>query len=84
MAEAGAQRILVVDDNPSVSHRILSVADVYDSLASNRPHRPLISHIRCLELLRINMAEGGLDPAIVEQFCTLMNEETPTPVITHL
>jgi putative two-component system response regulator len=64
--------------------RILSVADVYDSLASNRPYRPPISHVRCLELLRINAAEGGLDPAIVEQFCTVMHEEPPTPVIAHV
>jgi putative two-component system response regulator len=57
--------------------RILSVVDVYDSLASDRPYRPPIPPQRCLELLRINAADGGLDPAIVEQFCTLMNEAAP-------
>lgn len=49
--------------------RILSVADVYDSLSSARPYRGAIPHKQCLEILRRDAAGGGLDPALVESFC---------------
>ncbi len=48
--------------------RVLSVADVYDALASERPYRPALSHARCLEILRAEAAGGGLDPELVERF----------------
>jgi putative two-component system response regulator len=60
--------------------RILAVADVYDSLASDRPYRAPIPHQRCLELLRENAAGGGLDPELVESFCTLMTAPQEKPL----
>jgi len=48
--------------------RILSVADVYDSLSSARPYRGAIPHQQCLEILRRDAAGGGLDPELVEAF----------------
>ncbi len=48
--------------------RILSVADVYDSLSSNRPYRDAIPHAVCLEMLRENAFDGGLDPELVAIF----------------
>jgi putative two-component system response regulator len=51
--------------------RILAVADVYDSLASDRPYRPAIPHPQCLEMLRADAAGGGLDPELVAAFCKL-------------
>ena len=51
--------------------RILSVADVYDALASPRPYRSAMAHEACLEELRSNAASGGLDPHYVESFCEL-------------
>jgi putative two-component system response regulator len=65
----------------SLAVRILSVADVYDSLVSDRPYRPPIPHARCLEFLRGSAAAGGLDPAIVEQFCVLLSETAPEPAV---
>jgi putative two-component system response regulator len=50
--------------------RILSVADVYDSLANARPYRAAMAHERCLEIMRNNAAEGGLDPELVHTFST--------------
>lgn len=50
--------------------RILSVADVYDSLSSARPYRGAIPHSQCLEILRRDAAGGGLDPELVEHFCS--------------
>jgi putative two-component system response regulator len=45
--------------------RIMTVADVYDSLASDRPYRSRIPHDKCLGIMRENAAGGGLDPALV-------------------
>lgn len=51
--------------------RILSVADVFDALASDRPYRSAMPVSKCFELLRHNAAHGGLDPEFVNQFCRL-------------
>ncbi|MDR3632661.1 MAG: response regulator [Isosphaeraceae bacterium] len=48
--------------------RMLSVADVYDALSSKRPYRNAIPHGKCLEILRANASNGGLDRDLVEQF----------------
>jgi putative two-component system response regulator len=58
--------------------RVLAVADVFDSLASKRPYRPPMPNRRCLELLRENAAEGGLDPELVECFCAMQEEANPS------
>lgn len=58
---------LVGDQIPPLV-RILSVADVYDALASPRPYRPAIPPARCLEMLRESAAQGGLDPDVVRPF----------------
>lgn len=52
--------------------RILAVADVYDSLSSQRPYRGPIPHAHCLQILRRDAAGGGLDPELVEEFCVAM------------
>jgi putative two-component system response regulator len=49
--------------------RILSVADIYDALASERPYRAAYTHEECLDILRANAAGGGLDVELVEYFC---------------
>jgi putative two-component system response regulator len=51
--------------------RILSVADVYDALSSDRPYRPAMSLTDCLGVLRADAAGGGLDPELVERFCAI-------------
>jgi putative two-component system response regulator len=48
--------------------RIVSVADVYDALASDRPYRAAIPHPRCLEMLGESAATGGLDINLVSCF----------------
>jgi putative two-component system response regulator len=54
--------------------RILSVADVYDALASARPYRPPMLHVECMRLLRRNATDGGLDRELVELFCEVATE----------
>jgi len=52
--------------------RVLSVADVYDALATERPYRPALTQAECFRVMRADAAGGGLDPDLVEVFC-----ETP-------
>ncbi len=51
--------------------RLLSVADVYDAVRSDRPYRAGMPHHACLAVLRQDAAGGGLDPELVEHFCRL-------------
>jgi putative two-component system response regulator len=55
--------------------RVLSVADVYDSLASERPYRGRVPHAKCLEMLRELALNGGLDPELVAHFCGRVRPE---------
>jgi putative two-component system response regulator len=52
--------------------RILSVCDIYESLASDRPYRGSIPHARCLEILGDEAKGGGLGPELVEVFAGLL------------
>jgi putative two-component system response regulator len=48
--------------------RVLSVADVFDALASERPYRPPLPLEECEQIMRGDSASGGLDPELVEVF----------------
>jgi putative two-component system response regulator len=62
--------------------RILSVADVYDALASERPYRGVLPHDVCLNILQKNADGGELDPDLVTAFCQLplWALTIPTPI----
>jgi putative two-component system response regulator len=49
--------------------RILSVADVFDALATERPYRPALDRNECYRIMRADATGGGLDPEMVEAFC---------------
>jgi putative two-component system response regulator len=59
--------------------RILAVADVFDALSSERPYRRAMPTEKCLDILRSNAAEGGLDPDLVRCFCELQTVVPETP-----
>jgi response regulator RpfG family c-di-GMP phosphodiesterase len=59
--------------------RVLSVADIYDSLASERPYRAALAHEYCLDLLHENALGGGLDPELVAQFTETVAPPRPVP-----
>ena len=59
--------------------RMLSVADVYDSLSSKRPYRPAMNAEECRRVLWLEAEQGNLDPELVAAFCDLM----PLPVWAH-
>jgi putative two-component system response regulator len=61
--------------------RILSVADVYDALASARPYRPALDHNHCLAELRRIAAGGGLDPELVRAFAAVVDGPSPTGTV---
>jgi putative two-component system response regulator len=58
--------------------RIISVADVYDSLSSDRPYRPRLPSKHCLEILRQDALGGGLDPELVDLFVSLLEAKEPS------
>jgi putative two-component system response regulator len=62
------------DDIPLLV-RILSVADFYDSLATQRPYRAALSRSDSLAIMRDNALNGGLDPELVAEFATLLHAE---------
>lgn len=51
--------------------RILSVADHYDALNCERPYRPAIPHHQCLDIMKKDAAEGGLEAELVARFANL-------------
>ena len=51
--------------------RVLSIADVYDALSSDRPYRAGLPHERCVEILRKEAAGGSLDPELVGAFASI-------------
>ncbi|MDR7415057.1 MAG: HD domain-containing phosphohydrolase [Armatimonadota bacterium] len=57
-----------------LSARIFAVVDVYDALTSERPYRPAWSREKALQYIR-EQAGKQFDPAVVEAFLRLMEEE---------
>lgn len=51
-----------------LSVRVLSVADMYDALSSDRPYRSAMTHNQCQEVMVENAKSGGLDPELVRAF----------------
>jgi putative two-component system response regulator len=68
------------DDLPRLV-RILSVADVYDALASERPYRQSMSHEHCLRVLRENAVGGGLDADLVAVFHDIVRPQASLSVV---
>jgi putative two-component system response regulator len=63
--------------------RVLSVADVYDALATERPYRPALDQLECFRILRQDAAGGGLDPELVETLCSdpaMLETPVPEPI----
>jgi HD-GYP domain-containing protein (c-di-GMP phosphodiesterase class II) len=59
--------------------RVVAVADVYDALRSDRPYRAGMPPEKCLAILQADAAGGGLDPRLVQPFCTLPLESMAGP-----
>lgn len=57
--------------------RLLSVVDVYDSLASDRPYRPRMPHEMCLKILQETAQDGGLDAELVTLFEEVVRLHSP-------
>jgi putative two-component system response regulator len=59
--------------------RIVSVADVYDALKSDRPYRKRYSHDETIAILR-SMQGNALDPEIVDLFLPIVTSVPTAPV----
>src|SRR5687767_5894108 len=64
----GYPRKLMANDIP-IQSRMMTVSDIYDALsASDRPYKRAVPTERALDILRMEMKDGLLDPALVETF----------------
>ncbi|MCF7930208.1 MAG: diguanylate cyclase [Acholeplasmataceae bacterium] len=68
----GYPRGLKADDIP-LRARIISIADAYDAMISERPYRKALTHNQAIEEIKIN-AGSQFDPAIAKIFIELFNE----------
>jgi putative two-component system response regulator len=58
----------------SLEVRVLSVADIYQALVSERPYKPAFSAEKAVGILREDAARGWLDGAVVEVLAELVAE----------
>ncbi|HJQ35850.1 MAG TPA: HD domain-containing phosphohydrolase, partial [Thermoanaerobaculia bacterium] len=64
----GYPRRLTADGIP-IQSRMMTVSDIYDALtASDRPYKRAVPTERALDILRMEMNEGFLDPSLVDVF----------------
>ena len=64
----GYPRKLSASDIP-IQSRMMTVSDIYDALtASDRPYKRAISTDRALDILRMEVGDGLLDPNLVDTF----------------
>ncbi|HEY0372191.1 MAG TPA: HD domain-containing phosphohydrolase [Thermoanaerobaculia bacterium] len=64
----GYPRKLTAADIP-IQSRMMTVSDIYDALtASDRPYKRAVPTERALDILRMEMNDGLLDPALVDTF----------------
>lgn len=64
----GYPRRLTIREIP-IQSRMMTISDIYDALtASDRPYKRAVPTERALDILRMEMSEGLLDPALVDTF----------------
>jgi hypothetical protein len=64
----GYPRKLMAQDIPLQS-RMMTISDIYDALTANdRPYKRAISTERALDILKMEVADGFLDPSLVDLF----------------
>jgi HD-GYP domain-containing protein (c-di-GMP phosphodiesterase class II) len=64
----GYPRKLIATDIPLQS-RMMAISDIYDALtASDRPYKRAISTERAIDILKMEVGDGLLDPALVDTF----------------
>jgi HD-GYP domain-containing protein (c-di-GMP phosphodiesterase class II) len=64
----GYPRKLLAQDIPLQS-RMMTISDIYDALTANdRPYKRAISTERALDILKMEVADGFLDPFLVDLF----------------
>ena len=54
--------------------RIAAIADVFDALTTQRPHRPALGSFQALEIMRNEMCHG-LDPDLFRKFVLLLGDQ---------
>lgn len=65
---------LAGDDVP-LTARIISVADVFDALSTDRPYRAAFPLEKCMQILRSDAEVGNLDAGVVDVMCAILGEQ---------
>ena len=60
-------------DNIPAAARVFTLADVYDSLRRERPHRPALTHEQAVHVI-LMQSPGLFDPAVQRAFAACKNE----------
>jgi diguanylate cyclase (GGDEF)-like protein len=55
--------------------RIISIADAYDAMISDRPYRPKMTHEEAIEELKVNKGTQ-FDPKLIDIFMTILSKKT--------
>lgn len=61
------------EDEISIEARILSVADVFDALYSDRPYRSKLPLEKVIDILKEESDKRNLDPNLVDKFIEMVN-----------
>ena len=59
-------------DQIPLSVRIITVSDIYDALATQRPYKEPYPHEKCVTILREEAARGWWDPGVVEALVSVV------------
>lgn len=71
----GGYPVITQNWKPHFVSQIISIADIYDALRSNRPYREQLGHEQILGILR-NDAGTGLNPRLVDAFIDMVGSGT--------
>ncbi len=71
----------LVEDQIPLPVRIISVADVYDALTTDRPYRKAMTHERAMSILEEEVERGCWDPEVVGVLPALGFEELDAGVV---
>ncbi len=63
----------VAGEEIPISGRLMAIADVYDALVTRRSYKPIFSHVKATEIMRVGRG-NHFDPQILDEFLRCEND----------